>query len=68
MPPVMIRFLSLLMRQLDGKTREKKGNGVQVLEGYVYLGNVNSLGEEVMAAFAEVMGAAALKVTAVASW
>lgn len=35
---------------------------VQVLEGYVYLGNVNSLGEEVMAAFAAVVGAAALKV------
>ena len=40
---------------------------MQVLEGYVYLGNVNSLGEEVMAAFAEVMGAAALKVAALAS-
>ena len=37
-----------------------------MLEGYVYLGNVNSLGEEVMAAFAEVMGAAALKVAALA--
>ena len=35
---------------------------VQVLEGYVYLGNVSSLGEEVMAAFAAVTGAAALKV------
>lgn len=34
----------------------------QVLEGYVYLGNVGSLGEEVMAAFAAVVGAAALKV------
>ncbi len=34
----------------------------QVLEGYVYLGNVASLGEEVMAAFAAVMGDAALKV------
>ncbi|BDA40427.1 Syndetin [Coccomyxa sp. Obi] len=33
-----------------------------VLEGYVYLGNVGSLGEEVMAAFAAVVGAAALKV------
>lgn len=37
-------------------------NVVQVLEGYVYLGNVGSLGEEVMAAFAAVVGAAALKV------
>ena len=35
---------------------------LQVLEGYVYLGNVASLGEEVMAAFASVIGAAALKV------
>lgn len=35
---------------------------MQVLEGYVYLGNVASLGEEVMAAFAAVVGAAALKV------
>lgn len=34
----------------------------QVLEGYVYLGNVGSLGEEVMAAFAAVVGAASLKV------
>jgi hypothetical protein len=33
-----------------------------VLEGYVYLGNVASLGEEVMAAFAAVVNAAALKV------
>ena len=35
--------------------------GAQVLEGYVYLGNVASLGEEVMAAFAAVVNAAALK-------
>ena len=34
----------------------------QVLEGYVYLGNVGSLGEDVMAAFAAVVGIAALKV------
>lgn len=42
---------------------EKGGsNAGQVLEGYVYLGNVASLGEEVMAAFAAVVGVAALKV------
>ena len=34
----------------------------QVLEGYVYLGNVTSIGEEVMSAFAAVISAAALKV------
>ena len=34
----------------------------EVLEGYVHLGTVASLGEEIMASFAAVMGDAALKV------
>ena len=34
----------------------------QVLEKYVYLGNMASLGEEIMASFAAVMGDVALKV------
>ena len=66
----MSRLLSQLARysiMSKKMARKMKSIGMQVLEGYVYLGNVNSLGEEVMAAFAEVMGAAALKVTALAS-
>ena len=52
---------------LKETARRRECIGMQVLDGYVYLGNVSSLGEEVMAAFAEVMGAAALKVTTPAS-
>jgi hypothetical protein len=36
--------------------------GLQVLEGYHYLGNVGSLGEEVMHGFAAAVNSAALRV------